>query len=123
MNGRWSRKKSETKGTLLMMINIREKYFRLKKIKWLKLFIFAQLLDLGSTLLGIYFLNFREMNPLMNQFSLLEMSFIKIFGILLMSMLLYYVKNIPIWVYKLLFWLSIIFPFFNILQIIIELFI
>ena len=91
-----------------------------KKVKWIKLLIFAQLLDLFSTFVGIGIFGFREVNPIMKNATFFQMALAKILAIVVMSALLYYVKKLPLWVHKLVFAISIVPPILNILQIIIE---
>lgn len=63
------------------------------------LFLIGQFLDLATTIIAIRFFNFSEGNPIMNKFSLLEISIIKIFVASLLTIILS-LRNFYLWFYK-----------------------
>ena len=89
------------------------------KINYIILFAVAQLLDLFSTYIGIGIFGFREMNPIMQDATFFEMALLKLFAILFVGFSLYFIKKFPIWFYRVMFIISVIPPFLNILQIVI----
>lgn len=63
------------------------------------LFLIGQLLDLATTIIAVHFFNFSEGNPIMNKFSLLEISIIKILVASLLATILS-IRNFYLWFYK-----------------------
>ena len=94
----------------------------MSKKKWLILFIVIQVLDLLSTLMGIIFLEFIELNPIMSQLTLFQMSFFKIIGFSFVAIMSYIaIKRLPKWFYIGINILSAIPVLTNTIQIVIEL--
>lgn len=93
--------------TSSIMENIRYELKEYRKQKYIKLFILVQMLDLLITLIGILFLGFFEVNPIMSQLTLIEMSLIKFLGVMIITITLLYVKSLPLWFHKVIFWISV----------------
>jgi hypothetical protein len=98
------------------MIDIRTLLFINRKIKYIKLFILVQLLDLLTTLIGIYFFGFKEINPFFADLGIVGMVFFKLIIILVVSEILFYV-NFPKWFYRFVYILSGVPVVWNILNI------
>jgi uncharacterized membrane protein len=92
-----------------------------QKNKYIKFFIIAQFLDMLSTFIGIEFMGFWEINPVMKNLSMFEMLVAKILGVAVVVCLLYYIKILPPWSYKLVFIISLFPPMWNFALIILEL--
>ena len=69
------------------------------KKTYIILFLTGQFLDLITTIIAIRFFNFSEGNPIMNKFSLLEISIIKVLVISLLAIVIS-TKNFYLWFYK-----------------------
>lgn len=93
------------------------------KIKYIKLLVLAQLMDLLTTVVLIGFLGGWEINPFMRNLTLLQMALIKIVVIALVVPILYRHKKLPLWSYVLLFYISALPVAWNILVIGVEIFV
>ena len=89
-------------------------------VKYIWLIGTAQLLDLLLTLIAIVYFNCWESNPIMRDVSLIETTVMKIVGASLVLLTLYHKSRIPLWAYKLLFWVSFAVVPWNILVIALE---
>lgn len=76
------------------------------KIRYILVFLLIQLLDLLTTIVGIKYFGMIEVNPIMKQFSLWQMSLLKMAGILIIITILYFLKKIPEWGYWILIGVS-----------------
>ena len=101
---------------------MREQLSTLRKIKYIKLLVYAQFADLAITLLSLTYLDCWEMNPLMRRLSLLDMSLAKlaITAFIVFTQFLL-IDRMPLWSYKLFFWASAFPVFWNVLVISAEL--
>ena len=75
-------------------------------VKYIWLIIIAQFLDLLTTIIGVGFLGYTEVNPFMRQFSLFHMSIIKVVAASIVVTTIYFVKRLPFWSVKLVLYIS-----------------
>lgn len=93
----------------------------MSKGKYILLFLIAQTLDLATTLIGMIFFGMIEVNPFMNQFSLLGMSLIKMSIFLILALIFYIIRDrIPKWAFIIFIVISFTPVITNSLQMILE---
>lgn len=84
---------------------------------YILLFLIAQSLDLLSTIIGIQNFGMVEQNPILNQFSLLGLSIIKVVAFSVIALYFYIKrKKIPTWYFVVVIIISSIAPVLNFLQ-------
>ena len=84
-----------------------------------QIFLLVQLLDLLTTLIGIEYFGFRELNPSFSNISLLHLSFNKLVVVYVMTKMLFY-DSIPLWFIKAFSIFAFIPVFTNSIQLVLE---
>lgn len=98
-----------------------EKNFDVHKIRLIELFVLAQLLDLLTTIVSIVFFGAREINPCLKSLSLIQLSFVKIIAIyIITSCLFVYYTQFSFWIMRIFVIISLFPVVWNIFIIIIE---
>ena len=98
-----------------------EKNFDVHKIRLIELFVLAQLLDLLTTATAIVFFGAREVNPVLKNFSLIQLSFVKIIAIyIITSYLFVHYTQFSFWIIRIFATISLLPVVWNIFVIIIE---
>jgi len=82
---------------------MRERLYGMRKAKWIELFVMAQVADLVLTVVCIVCLGCWEANPIMARLG--DMAMVKM-GLIAVMVYVLWAVRLPMWAYRLFFWMS-----------------